>query len=35
MRTYYKEVEEKILDYIDCKDSTQGRSVDLPKIEES
>lgn len=35
LRTYCKEIEEKISNFVDWQDSSEGRSVDLPKIEES
>jgi hypothetical protein len=35
LRTFYEDIDEKISEYIDWQDSAQGRSSDLPRIEES
>jgi len=35
LRTYSKEVEEKIYDFIDWKNSSKGQLANLVKIEES
>lgn len=34
-RMFYEEIDEKISEYINWKDNAQGRSADLPRIEES
>jgi len=35
LRTYYREVEKDISDFIDLQDRSKGRLTNLPKIEES
>lgn len=35
LRTFCEEVDDKISEHIDWKDSVEGRPVDIPQIEES